>query len=153
MRWSDLTGTNRVAWEVVSYLALDPSDQVLILGPAEQWFCKEHPEVNPGANYLFGTAQALAAFKNNLSDSGGLAENSALAELAALLRLMTFATSEYVWSVSQLRDCAVWRLVRRLASLLMSEVGLQRVPPDLFEVEGYPLLDLPFPPPITTSPR
>jgi hypothetical protein len=146
----DMSDPNEIGWELLSYLALEPARQEELVGPAEEWFCREDPEINPGSNYLLGVACALSTYKNGFVDSADLGYDSALFELNALLELMIFSSDMYFWTIKDLYENYAWRLVRRLARATLEEAGLESNPPekpfflpDLLDVGCYPLKNLP----------
>lgn len=139
-----------IAWELLSYLALDPDAQESMIGRTEEWFCCEIVDVNPGANYLLGMVYAFSSYKNILFDSADLDEKSVIFELDSLLKNMTSDTKNYFWTIEQVNQNPAWQLVRNLSRLVLDEAGLDLNPPaepfwfpEIFEVEGYPMRGLP----------
>jgi hypothetical protein len=121
-------GPDRIALELISFFALDPEEQRSMLGPTEDWFTPEDPEINPGANYLLGMVRAFPTNKNILVDLADLPERSAVFELGFLLELLVFDRDRYYWTAKAL-DGPAWGLIRRLARTVLSEAGFACTPP------------------------
>jgi hypothetical protein len=141
-----------LSWKLISYLSLEAEEQIALIGPANQWFCEEDKDRNPGANYICGVVCAFSTFRNTFADELNLLESSALFELDAVLDLMLadHRESRYWWTVEELRNGAVWRLVRRLARITLTEAALDVNAPaepfwheSLFDVDGYQIKPLP----------
>jgi hypothetical protein len=111
-----------LSWQLVSFLALGEPDQVIAIGSAENWFVKENPTVNPGANYLCGMLMLL-------SENGGGHHFDDFApdesqEMATMVEEICSNRSNYQWSVSELREGRTWIRLRQLANTMLLKANL-----------------------------
>jgi hypothetical protein len=141
----DYSDAAELAWKLVSFLALPADRQAALVGSADPWFVEEVPEINAGANHLFGIAVSTGTYGPHLWDSAGLGPDSRLFELTALLDKMTSSPALSVWRTSALAEHPSWDLARRAATAVLQEAGLDVNPPEqplsipaLIEVETYP---------------
>lgn len=117
-----------LSWQLVSFLAVADNEQIALIGPAQEWFMKESPEVNPGANYLFGICLLLRE-----NGTGRHFEEFANEESIEMAKLLIddklFSGGSSVWSANALAIDPFWIRLRQLANKMLSKADLWINPP------------------------
>jgi hypothetical protein len=119
-----------VSWQVVSTLALSPSE---FLAAMEAW-TNMHAD-DPGfeqelAKRIRELSELLSTLKNNFVDSTGLRSCEPVEELASLLDLVVFHLDKGHSTGPAIREQRIWGIIRRLARVSLSEAGLEPSVPD-----------------------
>jgi hypothetical protein len=122
------------AWEAWSFLSAPAGVQISLLGPADEWFIREDPAKNPGANYLRGIANIVLTFGNAFMDSSDIVDTATFT--AAARKLVEIPKRAF--SKDALRTDPAWASVRELASKLLAEAGLpQNLPVKPFWIADF----------------
>lgn len=116
----------KLVWKLVSYLALDLQEQQMLVGPTRQWFVKEDPHVNLGANYLCGTVGLLNHYGGG-QHFNVYAPNEVNAMSVLLQELVRDNTLS--WSFMELERDDRWLEIRALAKVVLEKAGLYVNPP------------------------
>lgn len=115
-----------LAWQLVSFFALDAEDQRAALGPCEPWFVKENSS-NTGANYFTGMLLLLCQ-----TGHGHHFDDWARAEADEMEETLTRIHRNlhlYHWSVAQLQQDQDWVYLRALANAMLEKAGIWINPP------------------------
>ena len=141
---TDFVDQEVIAWNLVSFWAAPPEQQLRLIGKCEPWFVAEDESINPGANYLCGVANATVEYIRCFVD--------AAAGVESLLRhLSAYQRDHILWGTKKLVLEEDGRKLRVLANDLLHSLGLPPHLPDtpflieeLIETDGcYQQLPLP----------
>jgi len=123
----NMTPSVKIAWKVLSFFASDPDQQISMIGPAEDWFCREDRKRNTGANYLNGMRIAYLEYWGSLFDSVGEDQQTVLKSIHEQLEKMIL--DKKCWSADALSDDNEWRYLRMLAGKALDMIGLHIMAP------------------------
>ncbi len=115
-----------LAWQLVSFFALDVESQRAAVGPCEQWFVKENSS-NAGANYFTGMVLLLCQTGyGHHFDDWALAEANEMEEI--LMRIHS-NLDIYNWSAAQLQQDHDWTYLQTIANAMVSKARIWVNPP------------------------
>ncbi len=125
-----------IAWNLVSFWAALPEQQLRLIGKCEPWFVVEDASVNPGANYLCGVANATIEYIRCFMDDAAGVD-------ILLKHLSHYQRDGILWGTQMLMSEEDGKILRVLANDLLHALGLPLHLPDdpfsiaeLIETEG-----------------
>src|SRR5664279_2592891 len=114
-------------WQILSFLASAPEAQRRLLGPSEEWFCREGTS-EPGANYLAGIAWTAEKI---LHESAWLPEDEEISsKLRDVVVKLVWLHRDEAYSLAALVVHPAWVEARKLAREVLSIWDVPVQPPN-----------------------
>jgi len=123
----NMTPSVKIIWKVLSFFASKPEQQISMIGPTEDWFCREDMKKNPGANYLKGMRIAYLEYWGALLDRVEEDQKRVLENIYEQLEKMVL--DKKCWSANVLAGSDEWRYLRTLAGKALDMIGLHIMDP------------------------
>jgi hypothetical protein len=117
-----------LAWRLLSFFALETTEQAKLIGCANEWFVKEDSSRNPGANYLFGMLLIADeyAVSSRFFDWAPIEAD----KISALLSKMIQETVADRKRIYTFQTDPSWNVLRNLAGALLEKSGAWINPPN-----------------------
>ncbi|MFY9259106.1 MAG: hypothetical protein WAO71_01210 [Gallionella sp.] len=123
--------SEEIIWQVISFFAADSEIQVEGLGTSSyDFFYSNDDYFKNNENYLIGLYMSYVTYWGSFKsydDDYFFDEQSVNFELKAQLDLMYWATEKRIynfWTKHALRESPIWRMVRKMAAILLENAGL-----------------------------
>ncbi|GBC62446.1 hypothetical protein DENIS_3418 [Desulfonema ishimotonii] len=139
----EISEAAKILWMVLSFFALKPEQQIVKIGPAGDWFCKEDENKNPGANYLIGMGIVYEEYWIFGFDEAKN-EHEEMIFKSIYEQLEKMFAEDRCWSENALSENDDWQHLRMLAHKALDALGLHLHPlrkpicfPDVIHIDHY----------------
>lgn len=130
-------------WKLYSYYALDPTDQVQLIGYSREWFAEDNEPEKCGRNFLIGLSISMIKL-NGLFECRTEEIEVMAKELVSFLQKKLVDKQDDFFCALNIPNSEDWKFIRLLSRQILAlsefEIANFRKPLDIesyIEVDGY----------------